>query len=206
MCYGRTTQGTGWSHLAVFIPDPIQLSCAIGPGRVKCERVPSRAAGSQPAPPALWSGGVSGSEEGMLGPLQLPWARTRHCVAEMLEQVVRPTADMADIDLVLGKLAGFELILCASSSLVSLGTCYLGSSAVQSVWAPAVLLCALLPCIKESQWFAVPDLSAGMKHELRLKCENTTSAIETNCSWHLGKDTFLVSCANVLIAPVHSAA
>ena len=43
----------------------------------------------------------------MLGPLQLPWARTQHCVAEMLEQVVRPTADMADLDLVLGKLACF---------------------------------------------------------------------------------------------------
>jgi len=70
---------------------------------------------SQPAH-ALRSGGASGSEEGTLRPLQLPWARTQRCAAGMLEQVIRLTGDMADLDLVLAKLAGFEPIPCASSS------------------------------------------------------------------------------------------
>lgn len=61
-------------------------------------------------------------------------------------------------------------------------------------WAPAVLPCALQPCIQERQWLALPDLSAATKHELQLKGENTVSAVGTNCSWHLGKDTSHSSC------------
>lgn len=62
---------------------------------------------SPAAPCTQQPGEVSGSKEGVLGPLQLLWARTQDCVAEMLEQVIRPTADTADLDLVLAKVAWF---------------------------------------------------------------------------------------------------
>lgn len=117
---------------------------------------------------ALCSGAVSGSEECTLrptSPLGKDSAlRCRHAW-------VGCQAGMAGLELVTAKLSGFEPVPCVSSSPASLGTCYLGSSAVQSVWAPAVLPHALLLCIKESQWFAIPDSSGewNMSYGWRVK-------------------------------------
>lgn len=114
------------------------------------------------------------------GLLQPPGARTERL------QHARLTVETADLGLVLAMLPWFwahSLCFWFSSEL---GTCYLDTG-TQSVGAPAGLPCALLPGIKESQSFAVPDSSVGMKHELRLKCENTVSATETNCTWCLGR-------------------
>lgn len=102
------------------------------------------------APCALCSGGVSGT-------LRPPSSLGKDSALCCRHVWVCCQADIAGLELVTAKLSGFKPIPSVSSSPASLGTCYLSSSAIQSVWAPAVLPHALLLCIKESQWFAVPD-------------------------------------------------
>lgn len=174
----------------------------LGPGHVRLERVPARAEQSLCSTcSAAWRG-LRLWRVGMWAP---PTSRGKDsalcardalaCQAHSGDSWTRPSVSKAALVLSL-----FLVLLVQQWAWVP----FIWILVPQSVWAPAVP-CALLPWIKESQSFAVPDSSAGMKHELQLKCENTISATETNCTWCLGKDKFLASCANVLISPVHSA-
>lgn len=180
MYYGRMCRAQG--EVTLMFSCRIWFSWAgfLGPGHVRHAWIAARAAAAHAAPRALQPGGVSGSGEWAHGLLQPPGART-----EMLQHA-RLTVETADLGVVLAMLPCFWAYSLCFWFSSELGTCY-PDTGTQSVGAPAGLPCALLPGIKESQSFAVPDSSVGMKYEVWLKCENTVSATESNCTWCLGR-------------------
>lgn len=98
----------------------------------------------------------------------------------------------------------FELIPCASGSAVSLGTGYL-DTCTQSVGVPAGLPCALLPGIKGESKLCCSWLISGNETWVGAEVWKHCISYRNYRTWCFDKDTFLASCANVLISPVHSA-